>query len=104
MNISLRNGKMINIEINPLFLEYLDDYDGGINALVNDWKNKENIMYIINFFAYSIVASSYDEPISKREALRLITLEDLSKISDFIANSIPEITKQSNNLNYSKHF
>lgn len=41
MNLTLKNGETINLEVGPLFLEYLDDYEGGIEQLIADWKAKE---------------------------------------------------------------
>ena len=53
MNLTLKNGETINLEVGPLFLEYLDDYEGGIEQLIADWKAKENLMYIINFCLFN---------------------------------------------------
>ena len=104
MNLTLKNGETINLEVGPLFLEYLDDYEGGIEQLIADWKAKENFMYIINFFAYSIIAANYNRPIEKRDSLKLISIEDLEKISNFISEKLPDIENTTNNFKSSKHF
>lgn len=104
MNLTLKNGETINLEVGPLFLEYLDDYEGGIEQLIADWKAKENLMYIINFFAYSIIAANYNRPIEKRDSLKLIGIEDLEKISNFISEKLPDIENTTNNFKGAKHF
>lgn len=104
MNLTLKNGETINLDVGPLFLEYLDDYEGGIEQLITDWKSKKNLMYIINFFAYSIIAANYNRPIEKRDSLKLISIEDLEKISNFISEKLPDIENTTNNFKNSKHF
>lgn len=103
MNINLKNGKVVYLEVGPLFMEYLEDYNGGIENLLEDWKNKVNTMFIMNHFAYAIVASNYDEPINYRETLKLIYLEDLIKIVEFVTHNIPTIQNHINNQK-AKHF
>lgn len=91
MNITLKNNKVISLEISPIFLEYLDEYDGGLDAIINDWKNQKNQIYIINYFIYAIIASNYDSPISYRESLRLVNFNDYNSIAEFIANNIQQL-------------
>lgn len=103
MDIELKNGESIHLEIGPLFMEYLDDYDGGIEKLLADWKNKVNTMYISNHFAYAAIASNYDKPIDYRNTLKLIKLDDLIKIVEFVVDSLPTIQNHINNSK-AKHF
>lgn len=104
MELELKNGEVINIEVGPLFLEYMDDYQGGINQLIDDWKNKENLMYIVNFFAYAAIASNYDKPIEKRDTLKLITIKDLEKIAVFVSDKLPDVENHVSSISSSKHF
>ena len=104
MNFELKNGKIVNLEIGPLFLEYLDDYKGGIEALISDWKNKNNVMCVTNHFAYSLIASNCDEKLTYRDVLKLIKLNDLIEIANFIAKNFPDLEKYVNDQTLLKHF
>lgn len=91
MKLELKNGEIIKLEIGVLFLEYLDDYNGGAKKVIEDFENKENFMYIANHFIYAAVASSYDTPLTYRQALKLVRLQDYEKIIDFISKNLDVI-------------
>lgn len=93
MKLELKNGEVIKLEIGILFLEYLDDYAGGAKQVIEDFENKVNFMYIANHFIYSAIASCYDSPLTYRQALRLIRLQDYEKIIDFISENLDVIKK-----------
>lgn len=108
MEIELKNGEKLTLEVTPLLLEYIEDYEGGIEQLKKDAQgNKDKngytkSMYATNHILYSIIASNYDEPLTYRQAVRLVKLEDIESIVDFVVKNTPEITKTSNVSN-SKH-
>ena len=108
MEIELKNGQKIILEVTPLFLEYIEDYEGGIEQLKKDAQgNKDKngytkSMYATNHILYSIIASNYDEPLTYRQAVRLVKLEDVELIVDFVIKNTPEVSKTSN-INNSKH-
>ncbi len=113
MEIELKTGEIIKLEIGILFLEYLDDYPGGAKKVIEDFENKINFMYIANHFIYSAIASCYDSPLSYRQALRLVRLQDYEKIIDFISKNLDVIKEtvdnkpviQNNQVNFSaRHF
>lgn len=95
MEIELKNGEKIILEVSSLMLEYLEDYRGGIEQLKKDAQGgiDENgytkTMYATNQLLYAIVASNYDLPLTKRQAVRLVKLEDVDKIIQFIICNIP---------------
>ena len=103
MEIELKNGENIILEVSPLLLEYIEDYDGGIEQLLKDAKGTKNsmgltsTMYATNHLLYAIIASNYDEQLTYRQAVRLVRLEDIAKIIDFMSKNIPLINKQYNN-------
>lgn len=97
MELELKNGEIIKLEIGILFLEYLDDYSGGAKKVIEDFENKENFMYIANHFIYSAIASCYDSPLSYRQALRLVRMQDYAKIIDFISENLDVIKESIDN-------
>ena len=96
MEIELKNGEKIVLEVTPLILEYLEDYDGGVEQLKKDAKGVKDsngytrTMYAANQLIYALVASNYDKPLTYRQAVRLVKIEDVTKIADFVINNIPE--------------
>ncbi|MBQ3408906.1 MAG: hypothetical protein IJH12_06870 [Clostridia bacterium] len=96
MEIELKNGEKIFLEVTPLLLEYLEDYDGGVEQLKKDAKGVKDsngytrTMYAANQLIYALVASNYDKPLTYRQAVRLVKIEDVTKIADFVINNIPE--------------
>ena len=101
MEIQLKNGENLILEVTPLMLEYVEDYDGGIEKLLNDAQGKKDKngysrkMYATNQLLYAIVASNYEVPLTYRQAVGLVRLEDIEKILNFIIENIPEKNKTS---------
>lgn len=101
MEIELKNGEKLILEVSSLLLEYIEDYKGGFEQLVRDAQGgKDNngytrTMYATNQLLYAIIASNYDVPLTYRQAVRLVKLEDINKIIQFIIDNIPS-TKNEN--------
>lgn len=95
MEIELKNGEKIILEVTPLTLEYFEDYEYGIEQLIKDSQGEKDEtgrtrrMYAVNQLLYSIIASNYDNPLTYRQAVKLVKLEDIDKILDFIIKSVP---------------
>lgn len=107
MEIELKNGEKLILEVSPLILEYVEDYKGGIEQLKKDAQGQKDVngysktMYATNQLLYAIIASNYDVPLTYRQAVRLVKLEDVDKIIKFASENIPEINKQ--NYQEQKH-
>ena len=95
MEIQLKNGETLILEVTSLMLEYIEDYKGGINKLLEDAQGKKDkngytrSMYATNQLLYAIIASNYDKPLTYRQAVRLVKLEDVDRILDFIIKNTP---------------
>lgn len=106
MEIELKNGEKLILEVTPLLLEYIEDYEGGIEQLQQDaqsGKDKDGYskrMYATNHILYAMIASNYDEPLTYRQAVRLVKLEDVEPIINFVISNTPELT---NAVKNSKH-
>lgn len=102
MEIELKNGEKLILEVSPLILEYVEDYKGGIEQLKKDAQGQKDVngysktMYAINQLLYAMIASNYDKPLTYRQAVRLVKLEDVNKIIKFASESIPEMNTQTN--------
>ena len=78
MEIQLKTGENIILEVTPLFLEYVEDYKGGIKQLKIDAQGQVDkngytkTMYATNHLIYAIVASNYDKQLTYRQAVRLV--------------------------------
>ena len=48
-------------------------------------------MYATNQILYSVIASNYDEPLTYRQAVRLVKLEDVERIVKFVIDNTPEL-------------
>lgn len=110
MEIELKNGEKIILEVTSLFLEYIEDYEGGIEQLKKDAEGQKDkngytkTMYATNQILYAIIASNYDEPLTYRQAVRLVKLEDIDLIINFVINNTPDIKKGNViNINKPKH-
>ena len=57
-------------------------------------------MLAVNHILYSVICSNYDEPLSYRQAVRLIQIDDMEKIADFVVDNIVK-DKQVQNSNTS---
>ena len=99
MEIELKNGQKMILEVTPLLLEYIEDYEGGIEQLKKDAKGEKDergytkAMYATNQILYSIIASNCDEPLTYRQAVRLVKLEDVEDIVNFVIKNTPDINK-----------
>ena len=102
MEIILKNGQKINLEISSLILEYVEDYKGGLKQLLEDAQGKadENgytrAMYATNHLLYSVIASNYDEELTYRQAIRLVRIEDIEKIVKFVIENVAKIKLEEN--------
>ena len=103
MQIELKNGEILNLEVTPLILEYFEEYPGGVEQIKRDADGEKDkngytrTMYATNQLLYAIIASNYDTPLTYRQAVRLVKLEDVEKIADFIIKNIP--SGENNNTN-----
>lgn len=111
MEIELKNGEKLVLEVTPLLLEYIEDYKGGIEQLKKDAQGQKDAngytktMYATNQLLYAMIASNYDTPLTYRQAVRLVKLEDVEKVIDFTVKNIPsnlennkEITKNTHRI------
>lgn len=100
MEIELKNGEKLILEVTPLILEYVEDYKGGIEQLKKDAQGQKDVngysktMYATNQLLYAIIASNYDTSLTYRQAVRLVKLEDVDKIIKFASENIPNINTQ----------
>lgn len=100
MEIELKNGQKIILEVSPLLLEYIEDYEGGIEQLEKDARGDKDragytkTMRVTNCILYAVVASNIDEPLTYRQAVRLVKLEDIEKIVSFVVANIPEMKEK----------
>ena len=105
MEIELKNGEKIILEVSSLLLEFLEDYKGGIEQLKRDAQGEidangyTRTMYATNQLLYAVIASNYDVPLTYRQAVRLVKLEDVDKIIDYVIRNIPTI-KNEGNINH----
>lgn len=104
MEIELKNGEKLILEVSPLLLEYVEDYKGGIEQLKKDAQGDidENgytkRMYATNQLLYAMIASNYDTPLTYRQAVRLVKLEDVNKIITFASENIPSDLENSKEI------
>ena len=114
MEIELKNGEKLNLEVTPLILEYLEDYEGGVEQLKKDAQGAKDkngytkTMYACNQLLYALIASNYDQPITYRQAVRLVKIEDVEDICSFVIKSLPaneekNITENETNIS-ERHF
>lgn len=100
MEIELKNGEKLILEVTPLILEYVEDYKGGIEQLKKDAQGQKDVngysktMYATNQLLYAMIASNYDVPLTYRQAVRLVKLEDVDRIIKFASENIPNINTQ----------
>lgn len=100
MEIELKNGEKLILEVSPLLLEYIEDYRGGIEQLKKDAQGQKDTngytktMYATNQLLYAVIASNYDKPLTYRQAVRLVKLEDVNRIAQFVIDNIPSIQTQ----------
>lgn len=96
METELKNGEKLKLEVTPLILEYLEDYEGGAKQLIKDAQGEKDksgytrVAYACNQLLYAIIASNYNQPLTYRQAVRLVKIEEMERIIDFIINSLPD--------------
>ena len=101
MEIQLKNGETLILEVTSLMFEYIEDYAGGVEQLLKDAQGQKDKngytkrMYATNQLLYAIIASSYDTPLTYRQAVRLVKLEDIENILNFIKENIPSASETS---------
>ena len=91
MEITLRNGEKITLDWNPIVLEYLEDYEGGIEQLKKDIATKNHQFRTFNFVIYCVISAIYPEELSYREAVSLVDINDIDKIVMFIVKNVSEL-------------
>ncbi len=97
LEIQLVNGENLILEVTPLILEYIEDYEGGIEQLRKDASGEKNkdgytkTMYALNQFLYAIIASNYHESLTYSQAVRLVKLEDVVNIIQFMLKAISKL-------------
>lgn len=102
MEIELKTGEKLILEVTPLFFEYVEDYKGGIEQLqkdatgIKDKNGYTKTMYATNQILYAIIASNYDERLTYKQAVRLVKLEDIEEIVDFVVKNLQNLKKQDN--------
>lgn len=107
LEIQLKNGENIILEVTPLLLEYIEDYEGGIEQLKKDAQGQKDkngytkTMYATNQLLYAIITSNYNTPLTYRQAVRLVKLEDMERIVKFVIDNIPS---NSENIDNSKEY
>ncbi len=97
MEIILRNGEKIKLDWNLMVLEYLEEYEGGLEQLKKDVEDKSRRFRTFNFIIYCVISAIYPEELSYNEAISLVDINDLDKIVFFIIQNINNI-KLENNL------
>lgn len=104
MEIELKNGERLVLEVTPLLLEYIEDYKGGIEQLKKDAQGQKDVngytktMYATNQLLYAMIASNYDAHLTYRQAVRLVKLEDVDRIIKFASENIPSTNMQTNQI------
>lgn len=91
MEITLKNGETIELDWNPIVLEYLEEYDGGIEQLKKDVEDKNCRFRTFNFIIYCAISSVYPRELGYREAVSLVNINDLDKIIAFITKHVNDM-------------
>lgn len=109
LEIQLKNGENIILEVTPLLLEYIEDYEGGIEQLKKDAQGQKDkngytkTMYATNQLLYATIASNYNTPLTYRQAVRLVKLEDMERIVKFVIDNIPSTSENMNDFKEYRH-
>jgi len=104
MEIELKNGEKLVLEVTPLFFEYIEDYQGGIEQLKRDAQGQKDkngytrTMYATNQLLYAIIASNYDAHLTYKQAVRLVKLEDVNRIIKFIDENTPDNNQETEEI------
>lgn len=91
MKITLRNGDEIELDWNPIVLEYLEEYEGGIKQLKMDIEDENSRFRAFNYIIYCMISAIYPKTMSYREILALVCINDYDKIIEFIATNFNNI-------------
>ena len=103
MELTLRNGERITLDWNPIVLEYLEDYEGGIEQLKKDTENEKCRFRAFNFIIYCIISAVYPKELGYAEAVSLVDINDLDRIITFIIQNVNNI-KLANNQKENKKY
>lgn len=103
MKLELKNGQCIDLDWNPIVLEYLNDYVGGIEQMKKDISNYNNLLYIANHLAYSVISANIDESLTFKDVMKLITPNDVDKILNFIIENCNQSESNNNQIQNLKH-
>lgn len=100
MEIVLKNGEKIKLDWNPIILEYLEEYEGGLEQLKKDIESKECRFRTFNFMIYCLISSIYPKELGYREAISLVDVNDYDRIVVFIVQNVNNIKPiESTNIN-----
>lgn len=88
MEITFKTGEKLKLDWNPLVLEYLEDYDGGLEQLRIDLEKKETPFRVFNFIIYCFISAVYPDEIGYRETISLVDPNDYEKIVNFTIEQI----------------
>lgn len=103
MEITLRNGETITLDWNPMILEYLEEYDGGIEQLKKDIKSMNCKFRAFNSILYSVINAAYPTDLTYKEAVSLVDINDLEKIVNFLLKNINKNKKETKMSNKRPH-
>lgn len=96
MKITLKNGEEINLEWNAVVLEYLEDYEGGIEQLKQDIETKKHNFKTFNFVIFCMLSAVYPSELRYREAVGLVNINDYDKIITFVVENVNNTTVNNN--------
>lgn len=91
MEIVLKNGEKIKLDWNPIILEYLEEYEGGLEQLKKDIESKECRFRTFNFMIYCLISAIYPKELGYREAISLVDVNDYDRIVVFIVQNVNNI-------------
>lgn len=103
MKLELKNGQCIYLDWNPIVLEYLNDYEGGIEKMKKDISDQNNLLYIANHLAYSVISANIEESLTFKDVMKLITPNDVDKILNFIIENCDQSEFNINQIPNLKH-
>ena len=105
MEITLKNGEKIKLEISGITLEYLEEYPNGIEQFKKDARGEVDSagntrkMSAVNQMIYAVIASNYDKPLTYRQAVRLVDINDYDRISEWVISQLPvELTSNTHRI------
>lgn len=99
IKITLKNGVNARLEWNYLVLQYIEEELGGITKL-NKKFLKDNEVKTMNTFVYALVQANMDEELTYKQAIRLVKVEDIPEIFDFVQEEIEKANKVVESKNF----